>query len=236
LRLGPDIRLRKLVAQFPSFDPGADGQQHGSDLKFRLARIRPIGAGRNRFISDRNASAILHPRTAGSRQSICHRWAYRWGNTWPTWCATVCSKCRAPQEGAEPLARQLEASSLSWRKSSQRRRRNRSAPDTFIGSSPNAALPNPMSDTGFDETPEVPLRQFGELTEQGRVNIVGRVLRHASGTYRGGGAGAAGKTAGARPVLSGSGVNLLHPQRFSKIKLAQIAQAYITDLNLFSYV
>jgi hypothetical protein len=29
------------------------------------------------------------------------------------------------------------------------------APDTFISCYPNAGLPNPMSDTGFDETPDV---------------------------------------------------------------------------------
>ena len=35
---------------------------------------------------------------------------------------------------------------------------NRAAPDTFISCYPNAGLPNPMSDTGFDETPEVTSR------------------------------------------------------------------------------
>ena len=32
------------------------------------------------------------------------------------------------------------------------------AEDTFISCYPNAGLPNPMSDTGFDETPEVTSR------------------------------------------------------------------------------
>ncbi|MDM9122604.1 homocysteine S-methyltransferase family protein, partial [Klebsiella pneumoniae] len=35
---------------------------------------------------------------------------------------------------------------------------NRVAEDTFISCYPNAGLPNPMSDTGFDETPEVTSR------------------------------------------------------------------------------
>jgi 5-methyltetrahydrofolate--homocysteine methyltransferase len=50
---------------------------------------------------------------------------------------------------------------------------NRVAPDTFISCYPNAGLPNPMSDTGFDETPEVTSRLVREFAEQGLVNIVG---------------------------------------------------------------
>jgi 5-methyltetrahydrofolate--homocysteine methyltransferase len=50
---------------------------------------------------------------------------------------------------------------------------NRVAPDTFISCYPNAGLPNPMSDTGFDETPEVTSRLLKEFAEQGLVNIVG---------------------------------------------------------------
>jgi len=34
----------------------------------------------------------------------------------------------------------------------------RVADDTFISCYPNAGLPNPMSETGFDETPEVTSR------------------------------------------------------------------------------
>jgi 5-methyltetrahydrofolate--homocysteine methyltransferase len=47
------------------------------------------------------------------------------------------------------------------------------AGDTFISCYPNAGLPNPMSDTGFDETPEVTSRLLHEFAEQGLVNIVG---------------------------------------------------------------
>ncbi len=50
---------------------------------------------------------------------------------------------------------------------------NKCAPDTFISCYPNAGLPNPMSETGFDETPEVTSRLLREFAEQGLVNIVG---------------------------------------------------------------
>ena len=50
---------------------------------------------------------------------------------------------------------------------------NRVAPDTFISCYPNAGLPNPMSDTGFDETPEVSSRRVHEFAAEGLVNIVG---------------------------------------------------------------
>jgi 5-methyltetrahydrofolate--homocysteine methyltransferase len=47
------------------------------------------------------------------------------------------------------------------------------AGDTFISCYPNAGLPNPMSETGFDETPEVTSRLLREFAQQGLVNIVG---------------------------------------------------------------
>jgi 5-methyltetrahydrofolate--homocysteine methyltransferase len=47
------------------------------------------------------------------------------------------------------------------------------APDTFISCYPNAGLPNPMSETGFDETPEVTSRLLREFAAEGLVNIVG---------------------------------------------------------------
>jgi 5-methyltetrahydrofolate--homocysteine methyltransferase len=49
----------------------------------------------------------------------------------------------------------------------------RAAPDTFISCYPNAGLPNPMSDTGFDETPDVTSRLVREFAAEGLVNIVG---------------------------------------------------------------
>jgi 5-methyltetrahydrofolate--homocysteine methyltransferase len=49
----------------------------------------------------------------------------------------------------------------------------KAAPDTFISCYPNAGLPNPMSETGFDETPEVTSRLLREFADQGLVNIVG---------------------------------------------------------------
>jgi 5-methyltetrahydrofolate--homocysteine methyltransferase len=49
----------------------------------------------------------------------------------------------------------------------------RVAGDTFISCYPNAGLPNPMSETGFDETPEVTSRLLREFAAEGLVNIVG---------------------------------------------------------------
>lgn len=50
---------------------------------------------------------------------------------------------------------------------------NRAAPDTFISCYPNAGLPNPMSETGFDEKPEDTSRLLREFAAEGLVNIVG---------------------------------------------------------------
>ncbi|WP_342616431.1 homocysteine S-methyltransferase family protein [Rhodoferax sp. GW822-FHT02A01] len=50
---------------------------------------------------------------------------------------------------------------------------HRAAPDTFISCYPNAGLPNPMAETGFDETPEVTSRLLHEFAQEGLVNIVG---------------------------------------------------------------
>jgi 5-methyltetrahydrofolate--homocysteine methyltransferase len=47
------------------------------------------------------------------------------------------------------------------------------AADTPISCYPNAGLPNPMSDTGFDETPEITGRLVGEFAARGLLNIAG---------------------------------------------------------------
>lgn len=47
------------------------------------------------------------------------------------------------------------------------------AQGTFISCYPNAGLPNPMSDTGFDETPADTSRLVHEFAQAGIVNIVG---------------------------------------------------------------
>ncbi len=47
------------------------------------------------------------------------------------------------------------------------------AQGTFISCYPNAGLPNPMSDTGFDETPADTSRLLHEFAAEGLVNIVG---------------------------------------------------------------
>lgn len=45
--------------------------------------------------------------------------------------------------------------------------------DAFISCYPNAGLPNPMSDTGFDETPEVTAGFLEDFAKHQLVNIVG---------------------------------------------------------------
>jgi 5-methyltetrahydrofolate--homocysteine methyltransferase len=45
--------------------------------------------------------------------------------------------------------------------------------DTYVSCYPNAGLPNPMSDTGFDETPEDTSRQLEEFARAGLVNVAG---------------------------------------------------------------
>jgi len=47
------------------------------------------------------------------------------------------------------------------------------AGDTFVSCYPNAGLPNPMSETGFDETPEVTGAQLGEFARSGFINLAG---------------------------------------------------------------
>ena len=47
------------------------------------------------------------------------------------------------------------------------------AGDTFISCYPNAGLPNPMSETGFDETPEVTGALIEEFAKAGFLNIAG---------------------------------------------------------------
>ena len=47
------------------------------------------------------------------------------------------------------------------------------AGDTFISCYPNAGLPNPMSDTGFDETPEITGGLLEEFAKAGFLNIAG---------------------------------------------------------------
>lgn len=47
------------------------------------------------------------------------------------------------------------------------------ASETFISCYPNAGLPNPMSETGFDESPEDTARLLHDFAAEGLVNIVG---------------------------------------------------------------
>lgn len=50
---------------------------------------------------------------------------------------------------------------------------SRAASDTFISCYPNAGLPNPMSETGFDETPEITSGLLEEFAQAGFLNIAG---------------------------------------------------------------
>ena len=45
--------------------------------------------------------------------------------------------------------------------------------DTFVSCYPNAGLPNPMSETGYDETPATTARLIRDFAQNGFVNIVG---------------------------------------------------------------
>jgi len=47
------------------------------------------------------------------------------------------------------------------------------AADTYVSCYPNAGLPNPMSDTGFDETPDVTGGLMEEFAKSGFLNIAG---------------------------------------------------------------
>ncbi len=47
------------------------------------------------------------------------------------------------------------------------------AGDTYVSCYPNAGLPNPMSETGFDETPSVTAALMGEFAKSGFLNIAG---------------------------------------------------------------
>ncbi len=49
----------------------------------------------------------------------------------------------------------------------------KAAGDTFISCYPNAGLPNPMSETGFDETPEITGGLLEEFAKAGFLNIAG---------------------------------------------------------------
>ena len=45
--------------------------------------------------------------------------------------------------------------------------------DTFVSAHPNAGLPNPLSETGYDETPEAMAEEIREWAASGLLNIVG---------------------------------------------------------------
>ena len=55
----------------------------------------------------------------------------------------------------------------------------RAAPDVFISCYPNAGLPNPMSDTGFDETPDVTSRLLHEFAAEGARIVISDIDRNS---------------------------------------------------------
>lgn len=45
--------------------------------------------------------------------------------------------------------------------------------DTYVSCYPNAGLPNPLSATGYDETPEMTALHLSQFAGGGLVNMVG---------------------------------------------------------------
>jgi 5-methyltetrahydrofolate--homocysteine methyltransferase len=45
--------------------------------------------------------------------------------------------------------------------------------DCYVCCYPNAGLPNPLAETGYDETPEITANAIAEMTSEGLLNIVG---------------------------------------------------------------
>ena len=45
--------------------------------------------------------------------------------------------------------------------------------DTFVHVYPNAGLPNPLSETGYDETPEDTSSAVARFASEGLINVVG---------------------------------------------------------------
>jgi len=82
--------------------------------------------------------------------------------------------------------------------------------DTFVSVYPNAGLPNPMSETGFDETPEVTSDLLAEFAQAGFVNIAGGCCgttpEHIAAIARAIDGAAPRKAPAAAPVLKLSGL------------------------------
>ena len=76
---------------------------------------------------------------------------------------------------------------------------SKAAGATAVSCYPNAGLPNPMSDTGFDETPDVTARLIEEFAKSGFLNIAGGCC----GTTPAHIAAIASKVSGYKPRASG---------------------------------
>jgi len=57
--------------------------------------------------------------------------------------------------------------------------------DTFVSCYPNAGLPNPMSATGYDETPRETARLLEDFARSGFRQSRRRLLRHDAGAHPG---------------------------------------------------
>jgi hypothetical protein len=95
------------------------------------------------------------------------------------------------------------------------------AADTYISCYPNAGLPNPMSETGFDETPEVTGALMEEFARSGFLNIAGGCCgttpEHIAEIAR------LARKVGTRPRASGDG--LAFRARFSSLSSGEFTDA-----------
>jgi len=93
--------------------------------------------------------------------------------------------------------------------------------DTHICVYPNAGLPNPMSDTGFDETPAITSSLLREFAESGFVNVAGGCCGTTPDHIRA--IAAAVKSVAPRPV----------PPADHKLRLSGLEPMNIDDASLF---
>lgn len=79
-----------------------------------------------------------------------------WNSVRHTKPTCVGLNCAMGSEAMKPFLEQMSACS-----------------ETYVHVYPNAGLPNPLSETGYDETPEVTAKALTSFAEDGLVNIVG---------------------------------------------------------------
>ena len=57
------------------------------------------------------------------------------------------------------------------------------AADVYVSCYPNAGLPNPLSETGYDETPDLMAEKLTDFADAGFFKCGGRMLRHHTRSY-----------------------------------------------------